>query len=93
MSPEQAEARHDDIGPATDVYGLGATLYQLLTGRPPFAGTSELETLRRVVADEPARPRQLRSDLPRDLETICLKCLAKRPEQRYAERGGAGRGP
>ncbi len=83
MSPEQAEARHDDIGPATDIYGLGATLYQLLTGRPPFSGASELETLRRVVADEPARPRQLRSDLPRDLETICLKCLAKRPEQRY----------
>jgi WD40 repeat protein/serine/threonine protein kinase len=83
MSPEQAEARHDDIGPATDVYGLGATLYQLLTGRPPFSGSGELETLRRVVADEPVRPRQLRPDLPRDLETICLKCLAKRPEPRY----------
>jgi WD40 repeat protein len=83
MSPEQAEARHEDIGPATDIYGLGATLYQLLTGRPPFSGASELETLRRVVADEPASPRQLRPDLPRDLETICLKCLAKRPEQRY----------
>ncbi|MGO9918957.1 MAG: protein kinase domain-containing protein [Isosphaeraceae bacterium] len=84
MAPEQAEARHDDIGPATDIYGLGATLYQLLTGRPPFTGASELETLRRVVADEPARPRHLRADVPRDLETICLKCLAKRPEQRYA---------
>jgi WD40 repeat protein/tRNA A-37 threonylcarbamoyl transferase component Bud32 len=83
MSPEQAEARHSDIGPATDVYGLGATLYQLLTGRPPFAGASELETLRKVVTDEPVRPRQLRPELPRDLETICLKCLAKRPEQRY----------
>jgi len=84
MSPEQAEARHDQLGPATDIYGLGATLYQLLTGRPPFSGASELETLRQVVSDEPARPRRLRPDLPRDLETICLKCLAKRPEQRYA---------
>ncbi len=84
MAPEQAEARHEDIGPATDIYGLGATLYQLLTGRPPFTGASELETLHRVVADEPARPRHLRADVPRDLETICLKCLAKRPEQRYA---------
>ncbi len=84
MAPEQAEARHEDIGAATDIYGLGATLYQLLTGRPPFTGASELETLRQVVADEPARPRQLRPDLPRDLETICLMCLAKRPEQRYA---------
>jgi eukaryotic-like serine/threonine-protein kinase len=83
MSPEQAEARHDEIGPATDIYGLGATLYQLLTGQPPFSGASELETLRRVVADEPTRPRQLRRDVPRDLETICLKCLCKRPEQRY----------
>ncbi len=84
MAPEQAEARNDDIGPATDIYGLGATLYELLTGRPPFTGASELETLRRVVSDEPTKPRQLRRDLPRDLETICLKCLAKRPEQRYA---------
>ncbi len=84
MSPEQAEARHDEIGPTTDIYGLGATLYHLLTGQPPFSGASELETLRQVVADEPARPRQLRREVPRDLETICLKCLCKRPEQRYA---------
>ncbi len=90
MSPEQAEARHDDIGPATDIYGLGATLYQLLTGRPPFTGASELETLRRVVADEPIRPRHLRPEIPSDLETICLKCLAKRPEQRYTDAAALG---
>ena len=84
MAPEQAEARHAEIGPATDVYGLGAILYQILTGRPPFSGKSDLETLRQVVADEPVHHDRLRPGLPRDLETICLKCLAKRPDQRYA---------
>jgi eukaryotic-like serine/threonine-protein kinase len=84
MAPEQAEARQAEIGPATDVYGLGAILYQILTGRPPFSGQNDLETLRRVVNDEPVPPRQLRPNYPRDLETICLKCLAKNPPQRYA---------
>jgi eukaryotic-like serine/threonine-protein kinase len=84
MAPEQAEARKQDIGPSTDVYGLSGILYELLTGHPPFHGDTNLETLRRVIADEPIAPRRSRPGLPRDLETICLKGLAKRPEKRYA---------
>ena len=83
MAPEQAEARHTDIGPKTDVYGLGTILYQILTGRPPFSGKNDLETLRQVVDQEPAPLRTRRPGIPRDLETICLKCLAKKPGQRY----------
>ena len=84
MAPEQAEARQSDINATTDVYGLGAILYQILTGRPPFSGKNDLETLRQVVSEEPTGLRKLRPGLPRDLETICLKCLAKKPGQRYA---------
>jgi WD40 repeat protein len=84
MSPEQAESRRDDIGLTTDVYSLGAILYELLTGQPPFRGDSTSRILYRVVAEAPVPPRRLRPDLPRDLEAICLKCLEKSPSRRYA---------
>ncbi len=84
MAPEQAAARPGEIGPATDVYSLGAILYQLLTGQPPHRGGTALETIQLVIGEEPSAPRRLRAEIPPDLETICLKCLEKRPERRYA---------
>jgi serine/threonine protein kinase len=84
MAPEQAEGQLGRIGPATDVYALGAILYQVLTGQPPFQGTTLLETLEKVRTEEPIPPRRVKPDVPGDLETICLKCLQKEPRDRYA---------
>jgi serine/threonine-protein kinase len=84
MAPEQAEGRLDQLGPTTDVYGLGAALYEILTGRPQFIGEETAAVLRQVIHDAPARPRAVVAGVPAALEAVCLKALAKKPAERYS---------
>lgn len=87
MAPEQVDGHGEEVGPACDVYSLGAILYDSLVGRPPFRAPTVHETLYQVRHDEPVPPRQLQSDVPQDLETICLKCLHKEATRRYRSAG------
>lgn len=87
MAPEQLEGRTDALDARTDIYALGTILYELLTGRTPYRGSTEVEVVRQLFTGEPTRPRTLRPDVPRDLEAVTMKCLARRPCDRYASAG------
>src|SRR5262249_30922032 len=84
-APEQTEGLTRAVGPAADIYALGAILYHMLTGRPPFQAATVLQMLEQVRAADPVPPSRLHPGLPRDVETICLKCLHKAPHRRYAD--------
>ncbi|MEQ1826046.1 MAG: protein kinase [Pirellula sp.] len=84
MAPEQADTSRGGANPRSDIYSLGAILYHLLVGRPPFNAATTVDTIRQVLVDEPISPRSIQSRIPVDLETICMKCLQKEPERRYS---------
>ncbi len=90
MPPEQAGGKRGEVGPPADVYALGATLYCLLSGRPPFQAGSVMDTVLQVIGDEPVAPRRLNPSVPRNLETVCLKCLEKDPARRYRSAAALG---
>jgi serine/threonine-protein kinase len=87
MSPEQVRGEPSNIGPATDIYSLGAILYELLTGQPPFVGRSAMDTFAMHISQPPRPPRELNPAIPASLQTICLKCLEKDQARRYASAG------